>query len=106
MRWRLGTWTSTAASAGRRLPKRCHETQHARSSAGTGGSITADIARGPGRAPSPGHFDVCALPRHPLRNGHLNQMAYSLFLFMRDVADDDFVGWIDGRLGAVDPPIP
>ena len=52
----------------------------------------------------PGHFDACALPRHiaacplprqPLRNGHLNQMAYSLFLFMRDVADDDFVGWID-----------
>ena len=29
-------------------------------------------------------------------------MAYSLFLFMRDVADDDFVGWIDKQLGAVD----
>ena len=46
------------------------------------------------------------LPRHPLRNGHLNQMAYSLFLFMRDVADDDFVGWIDRQLGAVDPHSP
>jgi hypothetical protein len=54
----------------------------------------------------PGHFDACALPRHPLRNGHLNRMAYSLFLFMRDVADDDFVGWIDRQLGAVDPDSP
>jgi hypothetical protein len=54
----------------------------------------------------PGHFDARALPRHPLRNGHLNQMAYSLFLFMRDVADDDFVGWIDRQLGAVDPDSP
>jgi hypothetical protein len=28
-------------------------------------------------------------------------MAYSLFLFMRDVADNDFVGWIDSQLGTV-----
>jgi hypothetical protein len=49
----------------------------------------------------PGHIDACPLPRHPLRNSRLNQMAYSLFLFMRDVADDDFVGWIDGQLGSV-----
>jgi hypothetical protein len=48
-----------------------------------------------------GHIDACPLPRHQLRNGRLNQMAYSLFLFMRDVADDDFVGWIDRQLGAV-----
>ena len=33
-------------------------------------------------------------------------MAYSLFLFMRDVADDDFVGWIDRQLGAVNPHSP
>jgi hypothetical protein len=26
----------------------------------------------------PRHFDACPLPRHPLRNGRLNQMAYSL----------------------------
>ena len=49
----------------------------------------------------PSHFDACPLPRHPLRNGRLNQMAYSLFLFMRDVTDNDFVGWIDRQLGAV-----
>jgi hypothetical protein len=54
----------------------------------------------------PSHMDGCPLPRHPLRNGRLNQMAYSLFLFMRDVADDDFVGWIDLQLGAVDPLSP
>jgi hypothetical protein len=50
-----------------------------------------------------GHIDACPLPRHPLRNGRLNQMAYSLFLFMRDIADDDFVDWIDRQFGAVDP---
>jgi hypothetical protein len=33
-------------------------------------------------------------------------MAYSLFLFMRDVADSDFVGWIDQQLDAVDPQTP
>jgi hypothetical protein len=37
-----------------------------------------------------------------LRNGRLNQAAYSLFLFMRDVADGDFVGWIDRRLADAD----
>jgi hypothetical protein len=54
----------------------------------------------------PGHIDACPLPHHPLRNGRLNQMAYSLFLFMRDIADDDFVGWIDKQLATVDPHAP
>jgi hypothetical protein len=49
----------------------------------------------------PRHMPACPLPRLPLRNGHLNQMAYSLFLFMHDVADEDFVGWIDAQLGSV-----
>jgi hypothetical protein len=46
----------------------------------------------------PGHIAACPLPRHPLRNGRLNQMAYSLFLFIRDIADGDLVGWIDDQL--------
>ena len=33
-------------------------------------------------------------------------MAYSLFLFMRDVADDDFVGWIDEQLDGVNSQSP
>jgi len=32
--------------------------------------------------------------------------AEQLFLFMRDVTDNDFVGWIDRQLGAVDPQSP
>jgi hypothetical protein len=47
------------------------------------------------------HIEACPLPRQPLRNGHLNQMAYSLFLFIRDVADGDLVAWIDAQLGSV-----
>ena len=43
----------------------------------------------------PDHIDACPLPSHQLRNGRLNQMAYSLFLFIRDIADGDLVGWID-----------
>jgi hypothetical protein len=35
--------------------------------------------------------------QHRLRNGHRNQIAYSLYLFIRDVADGDLVGWIDDR---------
>jgi hypothetical protein len=40
----------------------------------------------------PDHIDACPLPAHQLRNGRLNQMAYSLFLFIRDVADGDLAG--------------
>ena len=46
----------------------------------------------------PDHIAACPLPTHRLRNGHLNQMAYILYLFIRDVADGDLVGWIDDRL--------
>jgi hypothetical protein len=38
------------------------------------------------------------LPKHHLRNGRLNQTAYSLFLFIHDIADGDLVGWIDRQL--------
>jgi hypothetical protein len=44
----------------------------------------------------------CALPSHRLRNGHLNQLAYSLALFIRDVAAGDLIGWIDRQLNEVD----
>jgi hypothetical protein len=47
---------------------------------------------------APSHFGDCPLPRHPLRNGRLNQTAYSLFLFIRDIAGGDIVGWIDRQL--------
>jgi hypothetical protein len=52
----------------------------------------------------PDHIDACPLPSHQLRNGRLNQMAYSLFLFIRDIADGDLVGWIDRQLQAADDP--
>jgi hypothetical protein len=46
----------------------------------------------------PDHIASCPLPTHRLRNGHLNQIAYGLYLFIRDVAEGDLVGWIDHRL--------
>ena len=46
----------------------------------------------------PTQFRPCPLPRHPLRNGRLNQSAYSLYLFIRDVAGGDIVSWIDQQL--------
>ena len=52
----------------------------------------------------PDHLADCPLPRSWLRNGRLNQTAYSLYLFVRDVASGDLVGWIDRRLGAADEP--
>jgi hypothetical protein len=55
----------------------------------------------------PDHIPRCPLPKHVLRNGRLNQTAYSLFLFIRDVADGDLIGWIDQQLqGANSPPGP
>ena len=52
----------------------------------------------------PDHLPRCPLPDHWLRNGRLNQTAYSLYLFIRDVADSDLVAWIDRRLDAAARP--
>jgi hypothetical protein len=46
----------------------------------------------------PEYIDACPLPKPRLRNGRLNQTAYSLFLFVRDHADGNLVGWIDRQL--------
>jgi len=59
--------------------------------------------KGSGWCANPRHQPGCPLPHHDLRNGRLNQTAYSLFLFMRDLAGGDIVGWIDERLADVDP---
>jgi hypothetical protein len=47
-------------------------------------------------------IEDCALPAHAFRNGNLNQLAYSLFLFIADIAGGDLVGWIDARLSEAD----
>jgi hypothetical protein len=52
----------------------------------------------------PEHIGACPLPGHDLRNGHFNQAAYSLFLFIRDLADGDLIGWIDAQLEAANSP--
>ena len=48
----------------------------------------------------PEHFTGCGLPDLDLRNGRLNQSAFALRLFFRDVADEDIVEWIDVRLAS------
>ena len=58
--------------------------------------------KGSGLCANPEDQPGCPLPRHDLRNGRLNQTAYSFFLFMRDLAGGDMVGWIDQRLELVD----
>jgi hypothetical protein len=52
----------------------------------------------------PDHIGACPVPSHDLRNGRLNQTVYSLYLFIRDIADGDLVGWIDRQLGEADRP--
>jgi hypothetical protein len=52
----------------------------------------------------PDHIRACPLPNHDLRNGRLNQTAYCLFLFIRDIADGDLIGWIDQQLKTADGP--
>jgi hypothetical protein len=58
--------------------------------------------KGANTCSEPHHIDACPLPRHQLRNGRLNQMAYSLYFFMRDVAGGDFVGRVDQQIAAID----
>jgi len=52
----------------------------------------------------PPHLPGCPLPLMPLRNGRLNQVAYALVLFVRDVCRGDLVGWIDQQLEEADDP--
>ena len=47
------------------------------------------------------NLDSCPLPLPTLRNGRLNQSAFSLYLFMRDVAGGDFVKWLDTTIVTV-----
>jgi hypothetical protein len=54
--------------------------------------------KGEGTCAKPHLMRTCSLPRHEFRNGNLNQLAYSLFLSIRDVAGGDIVTWIDNRL--------
>mgnify|MGYP000358997919 CR=1 FL=1 len=44
---------------------------------------------------NPVMYSRCPVPTHPLRNGRLNIMAYSLYFFIRDVCQRDLVGFID-----------
>jgi hypothetical protein len=54
-----------------------------------------------GSCSEPDHFGGCPVPSHRLRNGRLNQTAYSFFLFTRDIVGHDLVGWIDRQLASV-----
>ena len=58
--------------------------------------------KGVGTCAEPDQIDRCPLPRHDLRKGLLNEAAYHLKLFLRDICGGDFVGWIDDRLAAAD----
>ena len=49
-------------------------------------------------------YSMCALPNLNLRKGQLNQAAYSLYLFVRDVCGGDLVGFIDVCLAEADLP--
>lgn len=56
--------------------------------------------KGSGICSEPDRIKACHLPKAPLRNGNLNQLSYSLYFFIRDVANNDLVSWIDRRLTA------
>ena len=51
-----------------------------------------------GTCGEPNHISRCPVPAYNLRNGRLNQTAFALYLFIRDIADCDLVAWIDAQL--------
>jgi hypothetical protein len=57
--------------------------------------------KGSGTCAEPDHVARCPVPSHRLRNGRLNQTAYSFFLFIRDLVGQDFVGWIDQQVASI-----
>jgi hypothetical protein len=46
-------------------------------------------------------IESCPLPELPLRNGRLNQTAFSLYFFMRDVASGDLISLIDRQVDSI-----
>ena len=61
--------------------------------------------KGTGVCAEPGHLPRCPLPRLKLRKGGLNQSAFHLALFVRDVCRRDLVAWLDARLAGADPGV-
>lgn len=49
----------------------------------------------------PLEIEFCPLPELPLRNGRLNQTAFSLYFFMRDVASGDLISLIDRQVNSI-----
>ena len=49
---------------------------------------------------------TCPVPSLPLRKGDLNQLAFSLFFFLRDHCEGDLVGFIDRLFADVDQSQP
>jgi hypothetical protein len=47
------------------------------------------------------HFKKCPLPTFDMRNGRLNQSAFSLYFFFRDVAEGDFIAWLDRSVAEI-----
>ncbi len=43
----------------------------------------------------------CGVPKLPLRNGRLNQLAFSLFFFIRDVAQGELVEFLNSGVSAI-----
>ncbi len=48
----------------------------------------------------PQFFSKCPLPRYNMRNGKLNQMVFSVYLFLRDRCDGDFPSFVKGIFGS------
>jgi hypothetical protein len=87
-------WSATAKPPGRSLPAICADSRAVRSSQFHGCRYNKTRYT----CAEPDHLPRCPLPNHWLRNGRLNQTAYALHLFIRDIAGGDLVGWIDRRL--------
>ncbi len=56
-----------------------------------------------GTCSTPHHQLLCPVSTIPARKGSLAEAATALWLFTRDIAGGDLVGWIDARLAAADP---
>jgi hypothetical protein len=70
----------------------CHKLESHWSFHGCGYKKSSGTCGAPKKLPS------CPLPQHDLRNGRINQTAYGLFFFLRDITNGDLVSWIDERL--------
>ena len=99
MRSRQATCAAMGRRPGAQSGRTWRGSQPARNGKVIGSFHACRYEKTSGTCAEPDHIAACPLPTHRLRNGHLNQIAYSLYLFIRTLPTGT---WSAGSINRLD----